>query len=115
MKYVSVEFNNSIFYKKYIHFLHFIFTENIKIVLFIHIYYNYQISVNIIHIWVINQLFNIVLIKIIQKVRGQMILCPRPSKELGDITTSPPPPSDARDETGFKHMGPQMRFLRIFP
>ena len=44
----------------------FIFTENMKILLLIHIYHNYSlIYENIIHISVINQLSNIDLIKII--------------------------------------------------
>ena len=48
--------------------------------LFIHIYYDSKISENIIHILVINQLFNIDLIKIIKKVGGQnMLICLSPT------------------------------------
>ena len=53
-------------------------------ILFINIYYNSQISENIIHISVINQLCNTDLIKTIQKEGGgQMILCLPHFKKLG--------------------------------
>ena len=66
--------------------MHFIFRKNMKIFVFIHIYCKSQISENIIHISVINQLSNIDLIKIIQKV-GDMF--PRGAP--------PPPPATPMD------------------
>ena len=51
--------------------MHFIFTENeCENIIIVYMYHNSQISENIIHISVINQLSNIGLIKIIQKVGG---------------------------------------------
>ena len=76
--------------------MHFIFTENMKILLFIHIFYNSLISENIIHISVINQLSNIDIIKIIQKVGGTNdTLSPTFQKVGGHVP--PSPPSDAHD------------------
>ena len=72
--------------------MHFIFTDNVKILLLIHIYYNSKISENIIHISVINQLSNINLIKILQKVGGQMILRHPPFKKWGGQMKLRPPP-----------------------
>ena len=70
--------------------MYFIFIENMKII-FINTYYNLQISENITHVSVINLLTNIDLKKIIQKVGGQMILCPRPFIKWGDKSPRPPP------------------------
>ena len=73
MRHVLAEFNNSFFEENKI--LIFCIIYLLIILLFIHIYYNSKISENI-HISDINKLSNIELIKIIQKVGGEMILCP---------------------------------------
>ena len=86
MRHVLAEFNNSFFEENKILFFCIIYL--LKILLFIHIYYNSQISENI-HISDINKLSNIDLIKIIQKVGGgEMIVC---------SLACPPAPSDAHD------------------
>ena len=71
--------------------MHFIFTDNMKILLVIHIYHNSLLSENIIHISVINQLSNTDLIKILQKVGGTNDTPSPTFKMWGDMSPVPPP------------------------
>ena len=89
MKRVLAEFNNSFFFKNKILILCILYLP--KILLFVHIYNNSQISEHI-HISDINKLSNIDLIKIIQKVGGiNDTLSPTFQKVEGTCPPVPPP------------------------